>query len=360
MKKMKILPLTEWNIGLDEGPAIIAGPCSAETETQVLKTAHGLHKLGIKIFRAGIWKPRTRPDAFEGVGSKGFAWLTKVKNETGMKVATEVANVKHVYEALSANVDILWIGARTSANPFAMQEIADVLKGMDLPVFVKNPINPDVDLWQGAIERLYKAGLTRIGAIHRGVSSYDQSIYRNVPQWQMPIELKRRIPDISIICDPSHIGGKRELLQSISQKAMDLNFDGLMIETHIDPDNAWSDAKQQITPQKLKILLNKLIIREVHPNGISYETLEDYRFMIDDFDQQLLDILKKRMDVVNNIGKYKKANNMTILQPERWDELLKKNANLSKQALLSDVMVHKIFMAIHQESINKQTIIMNG
>lgn len=358
--KMKIRPLKEWNIGLDNGPAIIAGPCSAETEIQVLKTAHDLHKLGIKIFRAGIWKPRTRPDSFEGVGSKGFAWLTKVRNETGMKVATEVANVKHVYEALSANVDILWIGARTSANPFAMQEIADVLKGMDLPVFVKNPVNPDVDLWQGAIERLYKAGLTRIGAIHRGVSSYDQSIYRNVPQWQMPIELKRRIPDISIICDPSHIGGKRELLQSISQKAMDLNFDGLMIETHIDPDNAWSDAKQQITPQNLEKLLNKLILREVHPDGISYETLDDYRFMIDTFDEQLLDILKKRMEVVNNIGKYKKANNMTILQPDRWEEVLKKSSKLSKQALLSDVMVHKIFKAIHQESINKQTVIMNG
>lgn len=357
---MKIRPLKEWNIGLDNGPAIIAGPCSAETEIQVLKTAHDLHKLGIKIFRAGIWKPRTRPDSFEGVGSKGFAWLTKVRNETGMKVATEVANVKHVYEALSANVDILWIGARTSANPFAIQEIADVLKGMDLPVFVKNPVNPDVDLWQGAIERLYKAGLTRIGAIHRGVSSYDQSIYRNVPQWQMPIELKRRIPDISIICDPSHIGGKRELLQSISQKAMDLNFDGLMIETHIDPDNAWSDAKQQITPQNLEKLLNKLILREVHPDGISYETLDDYRFMIDTFDEQLLDILKKRMEVVNNIGKYKKANNMTILQPDRWEEVLKKSSKLSKQALLSDVMVHKIFKAIHQESINKQTVIMNG
>lgn len=357
---MSIKPLSEWNIGLGKSPAIIAGPCSAETEKQVMSTAHELSNMGVKIFRAGIWKPRTRPNAFEGVGSRGFEWLARVKEETGMRVATEVANVKHVYEALRANVDVLWIGARSSANPFAMQEIADVLKGMDLPVLVKNPINPDVDLWQGAIERLQKAGISRIGAIHRGVSSYDQTIYRNVPQWQIPIELKRRIPGISVICDPSHIGGKRELLQPISQKAMDLNFDGLMIETHIDPDNAWSDAKQQITPKVLKQLLDKLILREVHPDGISYDTLDDLRFMIDDFDRQLLDVLKKRMNVVQDIGLYKKSNNMTILQPDRWDEVLNKSMDMSKEALLSDVMVQKIFRAIHQESINKQTIIMNG
>lgn len=357
---MNIKPLTDWNMGLESGPIIIAGPCSAETEAQVMSTAHELNKIGIKIFRAGIWKPRTRPDAFEGVGSKGFEWLANVKEETGMLVATEVANVKHVYEALRAQVDILWIGARSSANPFAMQEIADALKGMDLPVLVKNPINPDIDLWQGAIERLQKAGLTRISAIHRGVSSFEQSIYRNPPQWQMPIELKRRIPGISVICDPSHIGGKRELLQPISQKAMDLNFEGLMIETHIDPDNAWSDSKQQITPETLETLLNELILREVHPDGISYETLEDLRFMIDDFDRQLLDVIKKRMDVVKDIGQYKKNNNMTILQPARWDHVLKKSINMSKKAFLSDEMVLKIFTAIHEESINKQTAIMNG
>jgi chorismate mutase len=356
---MDIKPLMEWNIGYENKPLIIAGPCSAETETQVLNTAHELKDLGIKIFRAGIWKPRTRPDAFEGVGSQGFPWLAKVKEETGMLVSTEVANVKHVYEALRSNIDVLWIGARTSANPFAMQEIADVLKGVDMPVFVKNPINPDINLWQGAIERLHKAGLSRIGAIHRGVSSYEKSIFRNNPQWEIPIELKRRIPSIAVLSDPSHIGGKRALLQPISQKAMDLNFDGLMIETHIDPDNAWSDASQQITPLELKNLLDQLVLREVHPDGIAYDTLEDLRYMIDDFDRMLLDILKKRMDVVRDIGKYKKANNMTILQPERWDDVLKKSMELSKKALLSDVMVHKIFMAIHQESINKQTSIMN-
>lgn len=357
---MDIKPINDWDIGYENKPLIIAGPCSAETEEQVLTTAHELSDIGIKIFRAGIWKPRTRPDAFEGVGSKGFPWLAKVKKETGMLISTEVANVKHVYEALRANVDILWIGARTSANPFAMQEIADVLKGMDLPVLIKNPVNPDIGLWQGAVERLYKVGLTRIGAIHRGVSSYEPSIYRNIPQWQMPIELKRRIPGISIITDPSHIGGNRELLHSISQKAMDLNFDGLMIETHIDPDNAWSDAKQQITPQVLKKLLSELVLREVHPDGISYNTLDDLRFKIDDFDKQLLEVIKKRMEIVKTIGEYKKSNNMTILQPERWDEVLKKSSELSKNAALSDVMVNKIFMAIHQESINKQTIIMNG
>jgi chorismate mutase len=357
---MKIKPFTQWNTGIETTPAIIAGPCSAETESQVLNTAAELNKLGIKIFRAGIWKPRTRPNAFEGVGSKGFKWLSRVKEETGMLIATEVANVKHVYEALKANIDILWIGARSSANPFSMQEIADVLKGMDIMVLVKNPINPDIDLWQGAIERLQKAGLTRIGAIHRGVSSYNESIYRNVPQWQIPIELSRRIPGISIFCDPSHIGGKRELIQPISQKAMDLNFDGLMIETHIDPDNAWSDAQQQITPKALEALLKNLVLREVHPDGISYETLERLRFMIDDFDHQLLEIIKKRMDVVKDIGHYKKANNMTILQPDRWDQVLNKSIAMSKKALLSDDMVLKIFTAIHEESINKQTSILNG
>ncbi len=356
---MEIKRFADWKLGLDKSPLIIAGPCSAETETQVLSTAHELNKMGVRIFRAGIWKPRTRPNSFEGVGNKGFEWLAKVKEETGMLIATEVANVKHVYEALKANIDILWIGARSSANPFAVQEIAEVLKGMDLPVLVKNPINPDVDLWQGAIERLQDAGLTRIGAIHRGVSSYEHSIYRNLPKWQIPIELKRRIPGISIVCDPSHIGGNRELLQPISQKAMDLNFDGLMIETHIDPDNAWSDASQQITPKSLEALLNKLILREVHPNGISYETLENLRFMIDELDLQLMNVLKKRMDVVNDIGQYKKINNMTILQPKRWDQVLNKSIEMSNKALLSNEMVLKIFTAIHEESINKQTSIMN-
>jgi len=337
----------------------MSGPCSAETEEQVMTTANALKKNGVNIYRAGIWKPRTRPGSFEGIGSEGLPWLQRVQKETGMLVATEVANVKHVYEALRAGVDILWIGARSSANPFAIQEIADALKGMDIPVFVKNPINPDADLWMGAIERLYDAGIKRIGAIHRGFSSYDKSIYRNNPLWQIPIDLKRKIPNIPIICDPSHIGGKRELLQSISQKAMDLNFEGLMIESHCDPDNAWSDAKQQITPQSLDVLLESLIIRTVQPEGISLNTLEDLRYRIDKIDNELMDLVQQRMGLSEDIGHYKKNNNMTILQQTRWEEILDKNIKKGEKRDLSPAFILKMFKAIHQESINKQTSIMN-
>ncbi len=340
-------------------PLVIAGPCSAETEEQVLNSARLLQKEGINIFRAGIWKPRTRPNCFEGVGSEGLEWMKMVQKETGMQTATEVANVNHVFEALKYNIDILWIGARTSANPFAMQEIADALKGVDIPVLVKNPVNPDVELWMGALERLEKAGIKQLGAIHRGFSSYEHSIYRNIPQWQIPIELKRRMPDMPIICDPSHICGNRELLQSVSQKAMDLNFDGLMIETHPTPDKAWSDAKQQITPTRLTELLSSLELRIEHPDGISLDTLDDLRFKIDQYDNELVDILQKRMEAANTIGQYKKANNMTILQSGRWESILDKHLAQSTHTRLSERFINKLFKAIHEESIAHQTEIMN-
>ena len=355
----KIKNITNWGIELNSKPFVIAGPCSAETEEQGLESAIAIKNMGLNIFRAGIWKPRTRPNTFEGVGSKGLDWLKIVKKETGMLIATEVANFKHVYDSLKAGVDILWIGARTTSNPFAVQEIADVLKGLDIPVLIKNPVNPDVDLWIGAIERFQNAGLTNIGAIHRGFSGFEKSIYRNTPQWQIPIELKTRIPGIPLICDPSHIAGNRELIHSLSQKALDLNFDGLMIETHPNPDNAWSDAKQQITPGSLKDLLNKLIIREEKPKGISLETIEDLRFKIDECDDELLNILERRMQLVDNIGLYKKENKMTILQPGRWDQVLGKSIEKGLQKNLNEEFISDIFRIIHQESINKQTEIMN-
>jgi chorismate mutase len=357
--KIEIKNISDWGIETKKKPFVIAGPCSAETEEQVLESAIALKQMGINIFRAGIWKPRTRPNSFEGVGSKGLDWLKTVKKETGMLIATEVANFKHVYDALKAGIDILWIGARTTANPFAVQEIADVLKGLDIPILVKNPVNPDVDLWIGAIERFQNAGLTNIGAIHRGFSGFEKSIFRNTPQWQIPIELKRRIPDIPLICDPSHIAGNRELIQSLSQKAIDLNFDGLMIETHPNPDKAWSDAKQQITPDTLNMILKNLVIREEKPKGISLEAIEDLRFKIDECDDKLMNILEKRMNLIKAIGLYKKENNMTILQPGRWDEVLGKSIEKGIQKNLNEKFVSNIFKTIHQESINKQTKIMN-
>jgi len=358
-KQIKIENINNWGIGYKEKPVIISGPCSAETEEQVLETAHDLKNRGVKIYRAGIWKPRTRPNSFEGIGSIGLSWLKTVRQETGMLTSTEVANVKHVYETLKAGVDIIWIGARTSANPFAIQEIAEALKGVDIPVFVKNPVNPDVELWIGAIERLYQVGIKKIGAIHRGFSSFDHSIYRNTPQWQIPIELKRRIPSVPIICDPSHIGGKRDLLQSISQKAMDLDFEGLMIESHRNPDEAWSDAKQQITPATLSNLLDNLVMRQPKPQGVSLDTLEDLRHKIDIYDQDLMELMQKRMEIAQAIGQYKKVNNMTILQSGRWDEVLQKSIKSGEKHDLSAQFISTVFKAIHQESINKQNAILN-
>jgi len=340
-------------------PLIIAGPCSAESEEQMLDTARQLKQNGVKVFRAGIWKPRTRPNAFEGFGSKALPWLKKVKEETGMYTATEVANVKHVYEALKFGVDILWIGARTTANPFAVQEIADTLRGVDIPVMVKNPVNPDVELWIGAIERLNHAGIKKLAAIHRGFSTYEKSPFRNDPHWQLPIELKRRIPDLPIITDPSHICGNRELLFDISQKAMDLNFEGLIIETHNNPDVAMSDAKQQITPARLNELVSQLILRHQNIDNDLLLTLEALRADIDKCDNTVMNILEDRMKIAEKIGEYKRDNNITILQTKRWDEILNKRLKMGEEKGLSNEFVNKIFRAIHQESINHQTLIMN-
>jgi len=342
-----------------ERPLIIAGPCSAESEEQMLITARALAEQGIKVFRAGIWKPRTRPNAFEGVGSKGLGWLKTVKQETGMLTTTEVANVKHVYEALKYNVDILWIGARTTANPFAVQEIADTLKGMDIPVLIKNPVNPDVELWIGAIERLNRSGIKKLAVIHRGFSTFGDSGFRNNPQWQIPIELKRRIPEIPVITDPSHICGKREGLYEISQEAMDLNFEGLIIETHFDPENALSDPDQQLKPADLKKLIEKIVLRNPDMENGLLLTIGELRAEIDNLDDKIIDIFDKRMTIADEIGRYKKTNNIAILQSKRWDHILTKRLKMGEEKGLGNEFITRVFRAIHQESINHQNKIMN-
>ncbi len=359
--ELKRFLANEWR-GYKGRPFLISGPCSAESEEQVMATAAELALLPeVSVFRAGIWKPRTRPNSFEGVGSEGLKWLRNVKQETGLLVGTEVANEKHVYEALKYGVDLLWIGARTSVNPFTVQEISDALKGVDVMVLIKNPINPDLELWIGAIERIARAGITKIGAIHRGFSTYEKTIYRNQPNWQLPIELRRRIPDLPIICDPSHISGSREFLFELSQKAMDLNFDGLMLESHIDPEHALSDAAQQVTPSELKELLSRLILRSpVASDPKLLDILGELRQQIDVFDDALLDILEKRMKVAETIGQYKKDNNITILQPTRWDEIIRKVVIHGQVKGLSGELIDTIFKAIHQESINHQMRIMNN
>ena len=316
-----------------------------------MKTARQLASNGIKIFRGGIWKPRTSPGGFEGIGEVGLPWLQKVKEETGMLVSTEVANRAHVELALNAGVDMVWIGARTSANPFAMQEIADALRGRDVPVLVKNPVNPDLELWIGAIERIYGAGIRRIGAIHRGFSSYDKKIYRNLPQWHIPIELHRRLPALPLVCDPSHIGGKRELIAPLAQQAMDLGFDGLIVECHCDPDAAWSDAKQQITPETLQIILNMLVIRD---RQSSTESLGALRQQIDEIDDQLLMTLAKRMRISKEIAIYKKEHNMQVLQAGRYDEILTKRSRQGAEMGMSADFVKAVFEAVHAESVRQQ------
>ncbi|WP_334168490.1 bifunctional 3-deoxy-7-phosphoheptulonate synthase/chorismate mutase type II [Phocaeicola paurosaccharolyticus] len=337
-------------------PVIIAGPCSAETEEQVMTSATQLAGKGIKIFRAGIWKPRTKPGGFEGVGVDGLPWLKRVKEETGMLVSTEVATAKHVYECLKAGIDILWVGARTTANPFAVQEIADALKGVDIPVLVKNPVNPDLELWIGALERINGAGLKRLGAIHRGFSSYDKKIYRNLPQWHIPIELRRRIPNLPIFCDPSHIGGKRELIAPLCQQAMDLGFDGILVESHCNPDAAWSDASQQVTPDVLSYILNLLVIRK---DAQSTENLNELRNQIDECDNNIIEILSKRMRICREIGTFKKEHDMTILQTVRYNEILdKRGAQGALCGMDSDFIKH-VFEAIHEESVRQQMEIIN-
>ena len=352
---MNLEPITLPGIE-NKRPLVIAGPCSAETEDQVLETAKELAAQGIKIFRAGIWKPRTKPGGFEGVGSIGLPWLKRVKEETGMYVSTEVANQYHVFEALKYGVDILWIGARTAANPFSMQEIADALKGVDIPILIKNPVNPDLELWIGAVERIYNAGIRKIGVIHRGFSAYDKRIYRNLPQWHIPIELRRRFPNIPIICDPSHIGGKRDLIAPLSRQAMDLGFDGLIIESHCNPDCAWSDASQQVTPDVLAYILDMLIIRETSQ---STENLNELRRQIDELDNQLLDLLAKRMRISREIGLYKKEHDMPILQATRYDEILNKRVEQACNMDMDGEFMKTILAAIHEESIRQQMVIIN-
>jgi chorismate mutase len=342
-------------------PLVIAGPCSAETEDQVLKIAHDLKDTDVSVYRAGIWKPRTRPGMFEGVGAIGLKWLEKVKKETGLLTAIEVANANHVKLALEYDIDILWIGARSTVSPFIVQEIADALNGTEKIVLVKNPVNPDLSLWLGGIERLYTANIKKLGVIHRGFSTYEKSKYRNNPEWQLPIELQNRFPDLPLICDPSHIAGRRDILQDISQTALDLNFDGLMIETHIDPDNAWSDAAQQITPKTLVHLMDDLKIRKVTNEEADYKNkLNTLRTQIDVIDHGLLDNLGKRMKVAIEIGGLKKLKNVAVLQTKRWNEILGKMILEGEQKGLSEEFVLRMFKAIHQESINHQEKVINS
>ena len=351
------LDLQPLNLPSDnERPFVIAGPCSAETEEQVMTTARQLAMKGCHNFRAGVWKPRTKPGGFEGNGEKALPWMKQVKDETHMLISTEVATPEHVELALKYDMDILWIGARTTANPFAMQALADSLRGMDIPVFVKNAVNPDLELWIGAMERLNQAGIKRLGAIHRGFSSFEQKIYRNAPMWQIPIELHRRIPDLPIICDPSHIGGKRELIAPLCQQAMDLGFDGLIVESHCDPDKAWSDAKQQVTPEVLDYILSLLIIRD---ENITTENIQQLRKQIDELDNQLMELLAKRMDVCREIGRYKKEHNMTVLQTSRYNEILEKRGVQGSLTGMAPEFVAKVFESIHEESVRQQIEIVN-
>jgi|TARA_B110000459_G_scaffold139186_1_gene151812 chorismate mutase len=342
-------------------PLVIAGPCSAETENQVLKIAHDLKDTDVSVYRAGIWKPRTRPGMFEGVGAIGLKWLEKVKVETGLLTATEVANANHVKLALEHNVDVLWIGARSTVSPFIVQEIADALEGTEKIVLVKNPVNPDLSLWLGGIERLYSANIKKLGVIHRGFSTYEKTKYRNNPEWQLPIELQNRFPDLPLICDPSHIAGRRDILQDISQTALDLNFDGLMVETHIDPDKAWSDAAQQITPKALVKMMSDLKTRKVTTEEVDYKNaINTLRTQIDFIDHGLLDTLGKRMKIAIKIGNLKKKKNVAVLQTKRWNEILGKMILDGEEKGLSEEFILRMFKAIHQESINHQEKVVNS
>ncbi len=341
-------------------PLVIAGPCSAETEDQVLKIAHELKDSDVSIFRAGIWKPRTRPGGFEGVGEIGLKWLQKAKAETGLLMATEVATAAHVKLALEHDIDVLWIGARTTVNPFAVQEIADALQGTDKIVLLKNPVNPDLSLWIGGLERLYNANIKKLGVIHRGFSTYEKTKYRNNPEWQIAIDLQNRFPDLPLICDPSHITGKRDMIQEVSQQALDLNYDGLIIETHIDPDNAWSDAAQQVTPATLKQMFINLRVRKVSDDESEYnQKMAKLRMQIDEFDGKLLEILGNRMKVADKIGLLKKEKNVAILQNQRWNEILGKMILEGEEKGLSNEFVMQLFKAIHQESITHQEKVIN-
>ena len=357
---LDILPLKSW---LDTGdkPLIIAGPCSAETEEQLVSTAHLLANTGkVNVLRAGIWKPRTRPGEFEGIGSIGLEWMKRAKEETGLLTATEVATAKHVEEALAAGVDILWIGARSTANPFTVQEIADALQGVDVPVLIKNPVNPDLSLWIGALERVNRAGIKKLAAIHRGFSSFEKTAFRNEPMWDIAIQLKAIAPEIPIINDPSHICGNRELIPYVTQKAMDMDMQGLIIESHIDPSVAWTDAKQQVTPAALADLLDTLSIRKPESDNPAFEDkLTELRGQIDKLDDQIIKQIADRMKIAEKIGEFKRDNNVTILQINRWDEIVQKRIQLGKALNLSEEFTSKYLELLHNESIRRQNEVMN-
>ena len=358
---MKLTPITHWNVGAEAGqPLVIAGPCSAETQEQLYDTVKAIQDQGITLMRAGVWKPRTRPNTFEGNGQVALQWIQEIKAELDVQFSVEVANAMHVEEALHYGVDVLWIGARSTVSPFIVQEIADALRGCDVPVLVKNPINPDLALWMGALERLNQAGVTKLGAIHRGFSTYQQTRFRNVPMWQMPIELKRQLPDLPIICDPSHITGKREMIAEVSQVALDLNFDGLMIETHRDPEQAWSDARQQVTPSALKEILANLQIRKPSSEDIDFITrLEDLRTQIDHNDREMVELIASRMDLVAQIGVWKKKNNVAAFQIDRWNNVFETRKDWAKDAHLREKFIIELFNLLHVESIHKQTEVMD-
>jgi len=359
--KFEFKTIKEWLPHIDN-PLLISGPCSLETEEQTLETARLLAKdPRVFVYRGGVWKPRTRPGSFEGVGSIGLKWLQKVKKETGLPVGTEVANAHHTELALKAGLDVLWIGARSTASPFVVQEIADVLKGSDVVVMVKNPVNPDVQLWMGAVERVYNSGIKSIVAIHRGFTPFKETIYRNYPNWQTVIELRRLMPNLPIICDPSHIAGKREYLYEIAQKAFDMGMEGLMLESHIDPSCALSDAAQQLTPSDLGKLLDRLVIRHETANNPEFENrLDMLRSRIDAIDSELLEMLSSRVEIVKQIGKYKKENNVTALQINRWSQLMKDRVNIGKKLDLNETFIKILFQLIHEDSVRMQTEIMDS
>lgn len=357
---LNLQPLNTW-VKTKNEPLLIAGPCSAETEDQLIATAHLLAKTGkVSVLRAGIWKPRTRPGEFEGIGSIGLTWLKRAKEETGLPTAVEVANAKHVEEALAAGVDILWVGARSTVNPFTVQEIADALKGVDIPVMVKNPVNPDLQLWVGALERINNAGITKLAAIHRGFSSFEKTAFRNEPMWELAIQLKTLCPELPIINDPSHICGNRELIQYVAQKALDLDMQGLMIESHLDPSVAWTDAKQQLTPAALSDLMELLTLRKPESKDKEFtDKLADLRTSIDKIDDQIIQKIAERMQVVQKIGEFKRDNGVTILQVNRWDQIMNKRSAFAKALELDLNFTGKLLELIHSESIRKQTEIMN-
>lgn len=356
---MDISTMDTWGIG-DAHPLIIAGPCSAETEDQLYDTAKAVKAQGVNLIRAGVWKPRTRPNTFEGIGQEALQWISDIKKELDVKFAVEVANAMHVEEALHFGVDVLWVGARSTVSPFIVQEIADALKGVDIPVLVKNPINPDLALWIGALERLNQAGVSKLGAIHRGFSTHQKTRYRNIPMWQIPIELKRQFPTLPMICDPSHIAGKREVVAEISQVAMDVSFDGLIIETHRDPENAWSDARQQVTPHTLGDIVQNLKIRNASSEDIEYTThLEELRTQIDHADREIMETLAQRMDMVAKIGAWKKKNNVAAFQLDRWNEVFRSRKDWGNDLGLREKFTTELFNLMHVESIKKQTEVMD-